>query len=71
LNINRITPDSSNLEKRLNIDSKNILSSDDKKFEFTIDENKDYNLTLTIEDPTRGTKTEIPLKVLVRRQDII
>jgi hypothetical protein len=26
---------------------------------------------LTIEDPTRGTKTEIPLKVLVRRQDII
>lgn len=71
LNINKITPDSNVLERKLVVDGKTILSSNDKKFEFTVDENKDYNLILSVEDQKRWTKSEIPLKVLVRRQDII
>lgn len=70
-NIVKVTPDSNSLNKKLLVDWKAILSSDDRKFEFTVDEDRTYIVTILVEDPTRWTKTEIPVKVIVDRADII
>lgn len=68
--ITNIVPNSSTLQKRVLIDWQPVISTDDS-FQVTIDENKDYILSIIVEDPNRDAKTEETINIKVKRDDII
>lgn len=71
LSVSSIVPNSPTVEKKILLDGKPILSSDGKTFEIKIDTNADHQITLVVQDPARGTKSEQSLMVKVNRDDII
>jgi hypothetical protein len=71
IDITKITPNSPGLTKLVSIDSKPVLSSDGRSFEMTLDENKNYEISIVVEDVNRGTKSEYIIPVEIKRNDII
>ena len=71
LQINQIIPNTTTATKKVLLDGKSVLSTDGKTFEVTIQDSKDHQITIAVEDPTRGTKTEESLTVQVNRSDLV
>jgi PKD repeat protein len=53
------------------MDDKAILSTDNKIFEIPVEDSNDHQISIVVEDATRGTRTEEILTVKVNREDII
>jgi len=70
IDITNIVPSSPTLQKKVYIDWSPIISTNDS-FQTTIDENKDYNLQISVSDPNRDTSTQQDIKISVDRDDII
>ena len=71
LDITKITPDTPSLTKSVLLNSKPILSSDNKSFQITLDENKDYEIKIIIQDINRDVKSERIISVKIERDDVI
>ncbi|MFA6255913.1 MAG: PKD domain-containing protein [Candidatus Absconditabacterales bacterium] len=71
LQVNQISPNIPTAAKKVLLDSKQLISTDGKTFEFTIDDNQDHEAKLIIEDTPSGAKTEISIPISVNRADII
>lgn len=71
LNIQQVSPNMTTTTKKLLIDGKQVISSDGKIFEYTIEDNKNHEAKLVIEDIPNGAKTEIIVPIQVNRADII
>lgn len=71
LTLSSVSPDGPSVVKQILLDGTPILSSDGKTFEIKIDTNADHQITILIQDATRGIKTQQTLTVKVNREDII
>lgn len=71
LQINQIIPNPTTAVKKVQIDGKQVLSTDPNSFEFTISDNADHEAKLLIEDTPSGAKTEIRIPIKIHRPDII
>ncbi|MFZ2911693.1 MAG: PKD domain-containing protein [Candidatus Absconditicoccaceae bacterium] len=71
LDITKITPDTPGLTRSVLINSKPILSSDNKSFQISLDENKDYEIKIIVEDINRGVKSEKIINVKIERDDVV
>lgn len=71
IQINQISPNTPTATKKLLLDGKQIISTDQNNFEFTIDDNMSHVATLVVEDIPSGAKTEINIPITVNRADII
>lgn len=71
LQINQISPIISTATTKVLLDGKQIISTDGKTFEFTIDDSDDHEVKLMVEDTPSGAKTEITIPVKIDREDII
>lgn len=71
LEVNKILPDSASITKKVLLDSKSVLSSNNNVFDFTINNSENHIITLLVENTTNETKTEIPIPVRVEREDLI
>ncbi|HBB04551.1 TPA: hypothetical protein DCZ39_06800 [Patescibacteria group bacterium] len=71
IQINQISPNTPTATKKLLLDGKQIISTDQNNFEFTIDSAQDHQATLVIEDIPSGAKTEMNIPIKVNRVDII
>jgi len=70
LDISRVVPDGPWVTKKVFVDGKPILS-DDKSFQITIDESKNYELNIVVEDVNRDAKTEKKISVKIKRDDVV
>ena len=71
LDITKIIPDSPGLTKSVLLNSKPVLSSDNKSFQISLDENKDYEIRIIVEDVNRDAKTEKIINVKIKRDDVV
>lgn len=71
LQLQQISPNMSTTTKKVWIDGKQVISSDSKIFEYTIEDNKEHEAKIVIEDIPSGAKTEIIVPIQVNRADII
>ncbi len=71
LQVNQITPNIPTATKKVLLDGKQIISTDQSNFEFTIDDSAAHQATLVIEDTPSGAKTEINIPIRVNRADIV
>ncbi len=71
LKINQIIPTTSTTTTKVSIDGKAVLSTNGKTFETTIQDANDHQISIVVEDKTRGTKTEEILTAKTNRDDII
>ena len=71
LQINQISPVISTATTKVSVDGKQIISTDGKSFEFTIDDSNDHEVKLIVEDTPSGANTEITIPVKIDREDII
>jgi len=71
LKINKVLPDNAGATKKILLDGEPVLSLDENVAEITIEENKEYIITMLVEDVNRDMKTEKIFKVGVEREDII
>jgi hypothetical protein len=71
LDITKITPDNPSLTKSVLLNSKPVLSSDNKSFQISLDENKDYEIRIIVEDVNRDAKTEKIINVKIKRDDVV
>jgi len=71
IKLTKVTPETSSSSKKVIIDWEAIISLDDNVFEFTIDQNKEYDLEIVVEDSNRNMKTEKVFSIVVKRDDII
>ena len=71
LQVNQISPNTPTATKKVLIDGKQIISSDQNTFEFTIDDSNDHEATLIVEDVPSGAKTEITIPIKVNRADVV
>ncbi len=69
--ITQISPNISTATKRVLLDGKQIISSDPNSFELTIEDNKDHEATLIVEDKASGAKKEISIPISVNRENIV
>jgi hypothetical protein len=69
--VNQITPNTPATITSVSVDGKKILSTNNKIFEFTLDDSNDHTITILVQDPNRGTKTEETLKATIKRNDIV
>ena len=71
LQVNQISPNTPTATKKVLIDGKQIISTDGKTFEFTIEDSNDHEAKLVVEDTPSGAKTEIIIPIKVNRADVI
>ena len=71
IQVNQISPNTPTATKRVLLDGKQVISSDQNSFEFTIDDSNNHEVTLIVEDKPSGAKTEIIIPIKVNRADII
>ncbi|MEI6774529.1 MAG: hypothetical protein WCL18_07265 [bacterium] len=71
LQVNQISPNTPTATKKVLIDGKQIISTDGKTFEFTIEDSNDHEAKLVVEDKPSGAKTEIIIPIRVNRADVI
>jgi len=71
LKINKIIPDNETATKKIFLNGESVLSLDENMAEITIDQNKEYTITIVVEDINRDMKTEENIKVKIKRDDII
>jgi hypothetical protein len=71
VDITKVLPDRPGLVKRAILDWKPVLSSDWRTFEFTIDESKEYEIKIIVEDVNHDAKSEQIINVAVKKDDII
>jgi len=71
LQVNQISPNTPTATKRVLIDGKQVISSDQNMFEFTISDSTDHEAKLIIEDTPSGAKTEITIPIKINRADIV
>jgi hypothetical protein len=71
LDITKITPDTPGLMKSVLVNSKPVLSSDNKSFQISLDENKDYEIKIVVEDVNRDVKSEKIINVKINRDDVV
>ena len=71
LNITRVSPQTATTIKKVFLDDKQILSLDEENFELTINESKQYTVTILVEDPNREIKSEESFEVIIKRDDIV
>ncbi|MBU0627118.1 hypothetical protein KKG31_03100 [Patescibacteria group bacterium] len=69
--VSSISPISPSTSTKVLFDGKQVLSTDNKVFEMTVDTNADHSLVLVVEDSARGTRTEEKITVRVNTDDII
>lgn len=70
IDITNIVPSLATSKTQVLVDGSPIISTNNS-FQITIDENKDYNITIVVSEPNRNIKTEKEFKVTVKRDDII
>ncbi|MCF7835341.1 hypothetical protein K9M48_04865 [Candidatus Gracilibacteria bacterium] len=71
IDITSVVPDFPGLVKKVLINSKPVLSSNSKIFEISLDENKDYEIKIVVEDVNRDVSSEEIINVKIKRDDII
>ncbi len=71
LDITKITPDAPGLVKSVLLNTKPVLSSDSKIFLINLDENKDYEIKIVVEDVNRNVKSEKIINVKIQKDDVI
>jgi len=73
LKITNITPNSSSTQKKLTLNWNQVQAqfSDPNLFKINIDEEKDYEILLTISDPEKEIETTKPIKVNVNRAEVV
>lgn len=71
IKINQISPSTSTTKTKVLMDGKNVLSTNSKLFEVTLQDSNTHTIALVVEDATRGTKTEEVIPVSIKRDDII
>ena len=71
IHVNQISPNTPTATKRVLLDGKQIISTDQNIFEFTIEDNQIHEMKLIVEDIPSGAKTEIIIPIRVNRADII
>ncbi|MFA5747902.1 MAG: PKD domain-containing protein [Candidatus Absconditabacterales bacterium] len=71
LTINEIQPNDIQATKKVLLDGKSILSTDNKNWETKIEDSLDHVLTIVVVNPDRGTKTEKNINIKIKRDDII
>lgn len=71
IQVNQINPNPATATKRVLLDGKQLVSADPNSFEFTIDDNKNHEAILIIEDKASGAQTEIMIPIIVNRADLI
>lgn len=71
LQVNQIVPAITTATTKTLVDGKQIISTDGKSFEFTIDDSDDHEVQLIVEDKPSGAKTEITIPIKIDREDII
>lgn len=69
--INQITPSSPTTKTKVFLDNKQILTTDTKLFEIALEESKNYEILLLVEDTSRWIKTEEIIPVVIKRDDIV
>lgn len=52
-------------------DDKAVLSTSNKIFEITLDDNQEHTIVILVEDAVRGTRTEETLITKIKRDDIV
>lgn len=71
IQITQISPDSTAATKKVMLDGKQLISSEGNVFEATIQDSKNHEMLLVVEDKANGAKTEIKIPIQVNRADII
>jgi hypothetical protein len=71
LTINEIQPNDIQATKKVLLDGKSILSTDNKNWETKIEDSLDHVLTIVVVNPDRWTKTEKNINIKIKRDDII
>ena len=71
INITKVLPVTAGLIKKVTMDGNAVLSSDGSTFEVTLQESKDHELIIEVQDPVRGTKTQEIIPITVKRDDIV
>jgi len=69
--ITKIVPNTVGLIKKVTLDGNAVLSSDGSTFEVTIQESKDHEVVLLVQDPSRGTKSQEVIPIKIKRDDIV
>lgn len=71
LDITKIIPETPGLVKTVFLNSKPVLSSDNKGFEIALTENKNYEIKIVVSDVNRNVQSEKIINVKINRDDII
>ena len=71
IQLNQVVPNIATAQRKLLLDGKQIIATDANIFEFTIDNSKDHEAVLVVQDTPSGAKTEIKIPIRVNRADIV
>lgn len=55
----------------MTVDGNAVLSTDGTTFEIAIQESKDYEIVIQVQDPVRGTQSQEVISVMIKRDDIV
>ena len=69
--ITKVTPTTAGLTKKVLLDGKQILSSDGATFEATIQDSKDHEISIVVEDASRGATSQETIPITTKRDDIV
>lgn len=71
INVTKVLPVTAGLIKKVTMDGNAVLSTDGTTFEVTLQESKDHEIIIEVQDPVRGTKTQEIIPISIKRDDII
>ena len=70
IDLTSVTPDTSSTQKNIFVDG-NVVLNQGTRYEFLVNEERDYQVLIVVENPDLAIKTEIPLVFTVKRPGII
>jgi hypothetical protein len=69
--VDSIQPNEPGLVKQLLYDGKPVLSTDGKTFEVTVDTATPHFVTIVVQNPSSGAKSEKKVQIVTKRDPII